>query len=77
MKRRGKEPKATDRLKMHEELVRVMESLDDQIDEYSKNIMGYPETIFMDELYKEYVAFLTNLNERVKTIREMLVNESI
>ena len=57
--------------KIVEELKVSIQSLDDAIDEYSKNIMGYDETAHMDTLYEEYVSFLTNLKARLELALEI------
>jgi len=57
--------------KIIEELKVSIESLDNAIDEYSKNIMGYEETTPFDTIYEEYVSFLTNLKARLELALEI------
>lgn len=64
--------KAADEYIVEDELSKAIESIEQQEDAYSKNIMGYTETAFMDDIYEEYVAFLTNLRERLRFVKNML-----
>lgn len=57
---------------VRDELSKAIQAVEDKEDEYSKNIYGYKETAHMDVVYEEYVAFLVNLKEQLRTIREIL-----
>lgn len=69
--------------KMNQTLItkieKVINELDTKVEEYATNIMGYPETQYMDILYEDYVTFLESIKNKLEYINEILytTNEGI
>jgi len=54
------------------EIQDTIDSLDQQIDEYSKSIFGYPETQDMDIMFEEYVEFLNKVRGKLESTLELI-----
>lgn len=60
-------------------LEKVIKELDLKVEEYATNIMGYPETQYMDVLYEDYAEFLEAIKHKLEYITEIIytTNEGI
>ncbi len=57
----------------------IINIINERVDEYTSNITGYEETMYMDVLYEEYVSILEGIRERLETMLEIInsTNESL
>lgn len=53
-------------------LKEISEDIDKNIDEYSKNIYGYPETEPFDILYEEYLNYLNSIKQSIDFLIEII-----
>lgn len=58
---------------------KILNDIENKVDEYASNITGYREAAYMDVLYEDYVTFLEDIQRNLKHITDIMYmsNETI
>ena len=55
---------------------KVINEIDDKVEEYASNITGHPESKYMDILYEDYIVFMEEVRNKLDFITEIIYTDN-